>query len=393
MVTEAEGRWFALWRLALALVLSMTTWFSASAVIPQLRSEWGLSDGAAAWLTIAVQIGFVVGAVLSSTLNLADLVSPRILVMLGSVGAAGANLALLACDSAGPAIAARGLTGAFLAAVYPPALKLIATWFREQRGTAIGILIGALTLGSALPHLVNAVGGLEWERVVIVTSLLTMIGGVVALSVHEGPFPFPRGVFDPRMVGRVFRNRGVMLASLGYFGHMWELYAMWAWMVVFFRSVMGTDGSAAAYATFATIGIGSLGCYVGGVLGDRLGRQRAAGLMMLGSGACALTIGLLIEAPVWIVVLVALVWGFTVVADSGQFSALVTEVSDQAYVGTAVTLQLAAGFTLTVATIWLIPVVEQAWTWRWAFALLAIGPALGILAMQRLDRWLDPQTA
>lgn len=387
--SEQVGRGFALWRLASALVFSMTTWFSASAVIPQLRSEWVLTDSTAAWLTIAVQLGFVVGAVLSSTFNLADLIAPHRLILVGSLGAAAANLGLLLCSSAGPAIFLRATTGAFLAAVYPPALKLIATWFQERRGTAIGILIGALTLGSATPHLVNAAGGLEWERVVVVTSVLTIIGGLVALSIPEGPFPFPRGVFDPRMIGRVFSNRGVLLASLGYFGHMWELYAMWAWMVVFFRVVFGESGAAAPFATFATIGFGAVGCYVGGVAGDRLGKPKAAALMMLVSGVCAVSIGLLLDAPSWVVVLVALVWGFSVVADSGQFSALVTEVSHQSYVGTAVTLQLAVGFTLTVATIWLIPVVEDMWTWRWAFSLLAIGPALGIVAMLRLQRWLS----
>ncbi|MFP5299147.1 MAG: MFS transporter [Actinomycetota bacterium] len=364
------GRWFALWRLAVALVLSMTTWFSASAVIPQLREQWNIGDTAAAWLTIAVQLGFVGGALLSSTFNLADVIAPHRLIFVGALGAAAANVGLLFAGSAGPAIALHALTGAFLAGVYPPALKLIATWFREQRGTAIGILIGALTLGSAMPHLVNATGGLDWERVVMVTSILTGLGGLIALTVVEGPFPFPRGIFDPRMIGRVFSNRGVLLASLGYFGHMWELYAMWAWMVVFFRAVYGTDGSAAALATFATIGVGALGCYVGGVIGDRLGRPRAAGLMMLVSGSCALGIGLLLDSPSWLVLIVALVWGFSVVADSGQFSALVTEVSHQSYVGTAVTLQLAVGFTLTVATIWLIPVFEDLWTWRWAFRYL-----------------------
>ncbi len=384
-----RSRRMALWSLAVALVLSMTTWFSASAVIPQLRVEWALTDGTGAWLTIAVQLGFVAGAVLSSTFNLADLIAPHQLILVGSFGAAAANLGLLACGSAGPAIALRAATGASLAAVYPPALKLIATWFQERRGTAIGILIGALTLGSAMPHLVNAAGGLEWERVVTVTSVLTALGGLIALSIPEGPFPFPRGVFEPRMIGRVFRNRGVLLASLGYFGHMWELYAMWAWMVVFFRVVFGESGAAAPLATFATIGVGAIGCYVGGVVGDRLGKPQAAALMMLISGFCAVTIGFLLDAPSWSVIVVALVWGFSVVADSGQFSALVTEVSHQSYVGTAVTLQLAVGFTLTVATIWLIPVAEDLWTWRWAFSLLAIGPALGIVAMIRLRRWLD----
>jgi MFS family permease len=377
------GRARALGLLAFALVLSMTTWFSASAVIPQLRQEWGLSDTGAAWLTIAVQLGFVAGALVSSVLNIADLVAPRIVILGGALGAAAANLLLVAVSSATAAVPLRLATGFFLAGVYPPALKLMSTWFRKGRGTALGILVGALTLGSAAPHLVNGLGGLDWHVVVFTTSALTAAGGLLAgFAVPEGPFPFPRAIFAPRQVRRVFTNRGVRLASLGYFGHMWELYAMWAWFLVFFATV--DPGRGAAYATFAAIGIGAVGCWAGGLLGDRFGRPETTAAMMAASGACSLVIGLLLDGPRWLLLAVALVWGFTVVADSAQFSTLVTEHADQAYVGTAVTLQLALGFTLTVATIWLVPVLEDTVGWRWAFAFLAPGPALGVVAMLRL---------
>ena len=377
------GRARTLGLLAFALVLSMTTWFSASAVIPQLREEWNLSDTGAAWLTIAVQLGFVVGALVSSVFNVADLVAPRIVILAGSLGAASANVLLVLVASAAAAVPLRLATGFFLAGVYPPALKLMSTWFRKGRGTALGILVGALTLGSAAPHLVNGLGGLDWHLVVYATSALTAAGGLLAgFAVPEGPFPFPRAIFAPRQVRRVFANRGVRLASLGYFGHMWELYAMWAWFLVFFSTV--DPGRGAAYATFAVIGIGALGCWAGGLLGDRFGRAETTAAMMAASGLCSLGIGLLLGAPTWLLLLVALVWGFTVVADSAQFSTLVTEHADQAYVGTAVTLQLAVGFTLTVATIWVVPVFEDAVGWRWAFAFLAPGPALGVLAMLRL---------
>ena len=243
-------------------------------------------------------------------------------------------------------------------------------------------------MGSAGPHLVNALGGLRWEVVVYVTSLLTLAGGLLALTVGDGPSPFPKATFDPRQVGRVFSNRGIRYASLGYLGHMWELFAMWAWFVVFFADSLRASGSApgvrAAYATFAVIGIGGLGCWVGGVLGDRWGRTKTTALMMSVSGACALTIGLFFEGPVWVVLAIGLVWGFSVIGDSAQFSTMVTELADQAYVGTALTLQLALGFTLTVATIWLVPVLERTLSWRWTFALLAPGPALGVVAMLKL---------
>jgi MFS family permease len=374
----------ALTLLSFALVLSMTTWFSATAVIPQLRAEWNLSDNGAAWLTIAVQLGFVAGALGSSLVNLADVVSPRAVILAGSAGAAAANLLLLAVSSACAAIPLRFLTGLFLAGVYPPALKLMSTWYRRGRGTALGIVVGALTVGSAGPHLVNALGGVEWKVVIPVTSALTLVGGLVAfLAVPEGPFPFPAATLDPRQARLVLANRGVRLASLGYFGHMWELYAMWAWFLLFFRAATD-EGRGAALATFAVIGIGGLGCWIGGILGDRFGRERTTAGMMTVSGACALVIGLLFSAPGWLLLLVGLVWGFSVVGDSAQFSTLVTEHADQAYVGTALALQLAIGFTLTVATIWLIPLLEDAVGWRWAFAFLAPGPALGVVAMLRL---------
>jgi len=379
-ISGAARRTLAL--LALALVCSMATWFSASAVVPQLRDEWSLSRGAASWLTIAVQLGFVAGALVTSLFNLADVIAPHVVVFAGSIGAAAANALLLATHGPAGAIPLRLATGFFLAGVYPPALKLMATWFRRNRGTALGILVGALTLGSSLPHLVNGLGGLDWHVVIAVTSALTVAGGLIALTVvREGPYPFPQATFDPRQARLVFANRGVRLASLGYFGHMWELYAMWAWFLVFATDTLFASRTAAALTTFAVIGVGALGCVAGGVLSDRYGRSETTAGLMACSGACALVIGLL---PSWAALLIALVWGFTVVADSAQFSTLVTEHADQAYVGTALALQLAVGFTLTVATIWLIPVLESAVGWRWAFAFLAPGPALGAAAMTRL---------
>ena len=377
----------ALALLSFALVLSMTTWFSASAVVPQLRDEWGLSDSGAAWLTIAVQLGFVAGALLSSVANLADVFAPRVVILVGSLGAAGANALVASTTTATQAAPLRALTGFCLAGVYPPALKLMSTWFTRGRGFALGTLVGALTVGSAMPHLVNGLGGLDWKLVVYATSALTVVGGGVAwLFVPEGPNPFPRAVFDWRQAGAVFRNRGVRLASLGYFGHMWELYAMWTWFLLFFRDGHGSGTASAAYATFAAIAAGGAGCVAAGVVADRAGRAETAAAAMVGSGACALAIGLLTGAPTWALVAAGVVWGFFVVADSALFSTLVTEHADQAYVGTALALQLAIGFTLTIATIWLVPVLEEHVGWRWAFAFLAPGPALGVVAMLCLSR-------
>nr|WP_276129943.1 MFS transporter [Rubrobacter indicoceani] len=371
------------------MILAMTTWFSASAVVPQLRTDWNLSDSSAAWLTIAVQLGFVVGAVVSSLFNLADIVPPRYVIFGGTAGAALANGLLGFASGAAAGIPLRFATGFFLAGVYPPALKLMSTWFTTGRGVALGVLVGALTVGSATPHLVNGLGGLDWRVVIYATSILTLSGGFIAgFIVREGPNPFPKAVFAPRRAAAIFTDRGVRLASFGYFGHMWELYAMWAWFLVFYSDALAqvgvTSGSTAAYATFAVICIGALGCVAGGVLGDRWGRTKTTALMMSVSGACALFIGLLFGGPAWMILVVGLIWGFTVVADSAQFSTMCTELADQSYVGTVLTLQLALGFTLTVATIWLVPLAETLVGWQFAFVLLVPGPLLGLVAMLRL---------
>ncbi len=389
--SDPPGRWRALALLAVATLLSMTTWFSASAVLPQLRHLWHLGDGGAAALTLAVQLGFVAGALIAAALNAADLLAARQLIQVASFGAAAVNLALLLVSSGPPAVALRFATGVFLAGIYPPALRQMGTWFRQGRGTALGVMVGALTLGSALPHLVNGLGGTDWRAVIVATSVLTVAGGLLAgRLVHDGPFPFPQAVFDPRQAARALASPGVRLATIGYFGHMWELYAMWAWFVVFARSTFAVPGHeprlSAPLLTFAVIGVGAVGSWLGGLLGDRWGRTRSTILAMGVSGTCAVVVGPLRTGPMWLFVSVALVWGLTVVADSAQFSTMVTELSDQRYVGTALTLQLAVGFTLTTVTIALIPAAEHVLGWRWVFATLAPGPLLGIVAMLRLRR-------
>lgn len=380
------------------MFLSMTTWFSASAVIPQLRTAWDLGATASSLLTIAVQLGFVAGALTSATLALADVHAPRRVMFFGALGAAAANALLLAAHSAAPAILLRFATGFFLAGVYPPGLKEIATWFRAQRGTALGVIVGALALGSALPHLINGLGGLDWRTVIVTTSVLTLVGGLIAGSSPPGPYPFPRARFDPRQALAVVANRRLRLASYGYFGHMWELYAMWAWIGAFLATSFAQADVAdaarwAAFATFGAIAAGAFGSVAGGVIADKYSRTFSASLSMVLSGALAATIGLLWGGPPWLVVIAAVAWGFWVVADSAQFSALATEVTDERYVATALTLQLAIGFVITVATIWLIPILVEQWGWRSAFIVLAPGPMLGTVAMRRFVRLNDATMA
>jgi MFS family permease len=390
----ARGRWRQLAILSLAELLALSLWFSASAVLPALSREWALGDAGRAGLTVAVQLGFILGTLASALGNLPDVWSPRAFMVGSAVLGAAANAAVaLGVESLAPALALRFVTGVSMAGVYPPAMKIMATWFREGRGVAIGILVGALTVGSAMPHLVRGMTDLPWRYVLLASSVQALAAAVIVhWFVSEGPHRFPSARFDIRMAAAVFRERGARLACFGYFGHMWELYAMWAWIGVFCAASLEAAGSAgyaglnASTATFAVIAVGGLGCYLGGVAGDRWGRTTLTMAAMALSGLCALVIGLTFGGPPLVTLLVALVWGISVVADSAQFSTSITELAPPAYVGTALTTQTCVGFAITMLSIWLIPVFVGALGWRWAFATLAIGPALGVVAMGRLRR-------
>ncbi len=373
--------------LAMGTMLAMTTWFSTSAVLPELRDRWELNTNQASILIVVLQLGFVAGAVVSAVTGLADRLPLRWFIAASAVAAAGTNALVIPVDGYGWAVVLRFLTGAFLAGVYPPALKLIATWFRRARGMAMGVMIAALTVGSAAPHLVNGLGGADRSTVLYTTSLLTVIGAIIILAAGiEGPYPFPRSPFRVSQVPRVMGDRAVALASAGYFGHMWELYAMWAWIAAFLADAADRTGTStnAPVLAFAAIAIGAGGAIAAGMAGDRVGKRRSAMTVMVASGSAALVVGWS-GLPFWLVVVVVLGWGFTVVADSAQFSAIVSERADQAYVGTALTMQLATGFLLTVATIWLVPLVRDSLGWWWAFAMLAPGPFLGAWALRCID--------
>jgi MFS family permease len=389
--TTAGDAWVFLALICLAVVCSLTTWFSATAVMPDLVLRWDLSDSAAAWLTGGVQAGFVGGALGSSALGLPDRWPPRRLMAGSAILAAISTAALVAEPGVTGAILCRVVTGIALAGVYPPAMKLMATWFRKGRGLALGILIGALTLGSALPHLVRGLGGgVDWRLVLLSSAMLSVMGAAIfGLVLREGPHPFAKSAaVDPRQIGAILRNRPVMAANLGYFGHMWELYAMWGWFLAYAHAAQaaGLPLGNPSILTFAVVAAGVPGCIIGGLLSDRFGRCRTTALMMAASGMAAIGIGVTFDGPGWLFTAVALIWGLTVVADSAQFSTAVTELSPPETVGSALAFQMGIGFALTMVTIRLIPAVADAVGWQWAFAVLAPGPFLGVLAMLRLRR-------
>jgi MFS family permease len=385
----ANARWRTLALLSAAELLGMSLWFSASAVVPALRIEWHLSEATSSWLTIAVQLGFVAGTLLSAFFNLPDIFSTRRLFALSAFAGALTN-AIFGLSGHGPrsAIALRFLTGLFLAGVYPPGMKIMATWFREGRGMALGVLVGALTLGKASPYLVNAVGSVNWRHNVLFVSLLAVIGGfIVLLFIKDGPYALSGARFDWTQVIKVFSNRGVRLANFGYLGHMWELYAMWTWIPVMIRASLVLHGDKPAWAeaaSFLVIGCGALGCVTAGLVADRVGRTAVTSWAMAISGSCCLVIGLLFGGSPIILLMVAAIWGASVVADSAQFSTCVTELGDPRYLGTALTIQTCLGFLLTTISIELIPRFVTVVGWRYAFMILAPGPLFGVLAMMRL---------
>jgi MFS family permease len=376
--------------LSVAIVLAMAPWFAATVVAAPMARELSLTTATVSWLTLAVQLGFVLGSLTSAILVLSDRYRPRHLAAVCAILAAASTAAIAVFPLNGAqSIAMRLVTGAALACVYPPGMKIAAGWTDRHRGTAIGILVGAVSVGSAAPHLLRATWDVEeWRPVVLMAAISAALGGVIfATAVREGPYQAPSSPFDPRAIGRVLGERKVRLATGGYLGHMWELFAMWSTIGLFLAEAGRRHDIAPGWAplnAFLVIAAGGMGCVLAGIRADQIGRARVTIIAMAISGACALAIGPVSAWSYGLTIAVAVIWGVSVVADSAQFSACVAEVAPREYVGTALTVQTASGFLLTMLTIHLVPEWAARWGWELAYMPLAVGPLLGILAMAPL---------
>jgi MFS family permease len=377
--------------LMLAQVLVLSLWFISAATMPGMLAEVAISPARQAALSSGVQIGFVAGALVSAVLGLADRFDPRALFAGCAVLAAAANAALPVLPVGGDlAIALRVLTGLLLAGVYPVGMKIAAGWGLRDRGFLVGLLVGALTLGSFLPHLLAGLGGADWRVTVYLSAGGALIGGVVVLAVALGPYHARAQGFSLSAVTLAWTDRRIRRAYGGYLGHMWELYALWAWMPVAAAASFAGRMSAAeaqglaTWVTFAAIGLGAVSAVWAGWVAGRFGKANVALWSLVASLFAGLATAASFGGPWGLTAGLFVLWGIAVIPDSAQFSALVADAAPPELAGSLMTLQTALGFLLTFGTVQLAPVLAAEVGWQAVLAALALGPALGIAAIWAL---------
>lgn len=376
--------------IVLSQFAATSLWFAGNAILPDLQAAWSLPGTAVGAITAAVQIGFVAGTLCFALLSLSDRYPPAAVFLCCALLGALCNLAVLAVPPGlGPLLLLRCATGFFLAGIYPVGMKIAASWYEEGLGRAIGYLVGALVLGTAFPHLLPGLSAnLPWPRVVVAVSAIAALGGLaVYLLVPAGPYLPGRTRFDILALPRVFQSRDLRSAAFGYFGHMWELYALWAFIPVVLAAYAGHNGLTefnVSLGAFAVIGAGAIGCIGGGLIARRAGSARVAFFQLACSGTACLLSPLAWHAPPVVFFGFLLFWGITVAGDSPQFSALTAQTAPREYVGTALTIVNCVGFTITAVSIQTLTLLSTLIDTQFLFLALLPGPILGLLASRRL---------
>ncbi|MCP8616239.1 MFS transporter [Salirhabdus salicampi] len=389
------GKWVALCWISISLLFVLSLWFSATAIISELHKVWDLSPLLKSWVTASVHIGFISGTLISACLGITDRYNNRSIFSVLALFGAIFNGLLIFVNNAFIGIILRLLTGLALAGVYPPAVKLLTQWFPRKRGTAMGVLIGALSLGSALPHVIVTIFSfMNWQYVILASSCLALVAAIIVRFILIDKEPLAQHhKFSMKILKKVLQNRPVMLANFGYFGHMWELYGMWTWLPAFLMVSFNVESGNVsslfpAFVAFVAIGIGGgVGCVIGGIWADKIGKSKFTILALSISAMCSCTIGFTYGKSIWVTVIISTLWGMSVIGDSGQFSASVAEFAQPEYIGTALTFQMSVGFFVTTIPIYLISILQPMIGWEWVFTILSIGPILSIVSMMKLRRF------